>query len=976
MSKHLVFLPLLVTFTIAYFEFTMTYFTDPYGKLFILKSDEEVNFNAYVNDSSSPAQVEKSNNDNSFYINCEPSKPLKLKIIIETHLTSLKEMFSHQDIVSIKLKSSGENVKSLESLFYICLSLKSVDFTEFDLSQVTNVKYMFSCCEFLNNINFGSSNILHLENMEGMFDHCKSLKFLDLSNFDTSKTTTMNSLFYYCNSLTSLNLTNFDTKSVEDFGSMFENCKLLTSLDLSHFETQNAKNMTRMFYGCKSITFLDLNNFNTSLVESTKGMFETCLALQTLKIDNFDTSLVTDMSYMFSDCNFLTSLNISKFSGRNVKRVSYMFKYCYFLTSLDFSNFNPAQIINMDGMFYNCFNLKSLNLSSFITSSTTSMDSMFYWCRSLSYLNINNFNTSNVTYMNNMFAGCISLISLNLSNFILKDDSNYMNMLSQVSKNLIICANDDFYDKIKFQLNEGGCIVRDNNCFPDWSIKSFKIISESNECVENCNITQNYKYEYESKCYSKCPKGTTSIYNNNFLCELFDQEKFLENEKNIINNTVNIDYTSESIIERENEITNEYEESTKELIETKSEESIIDNSKEIIEDNIQTNNVIIEGEDNFIKICRPYNFFIKECNPIKYNSNMIDMIKHDIKEHLMDNMLEEVINESKIDINNIDNNIKYQITSSFNQRNKIYNNISNIDLKECEAKLKEVYHINPNDTLIIFKYDYKIEGLLIPMVGYEVFHPITKEVLDLNHCKNNKIDVIIPVNIDQNKLYKHDPNNTYYKDKCNSYPNEKGVDMTLYDRKKEFNDKNLSLCAENCEFMDYNNETKKAICQCEPQFNSSLLTLEKIINKEKLLNNFLDIEKTTNIGVIKCYKKLLSFKGIKNNIGSYIILSISFIFFICTITFIVKGYKTLSEKIQKILRMNSQNKQLTLNKKRKNKKENEELKLVINKEEKKQKRKSTNLLNSNSSKQKTNLRKRNTLNLLNKKENNRYKNKI
>ena len=181
---------------------------------------------------------------------------------------------------------------------------------------------------------------------------------------------------------------------------------------------------------------------------------------------------------------------------------------------------------------------------------------------------------------------------------------------------------------------------------------------------------------------------------------------------------------------------------------------------------------------------------------------MIDMIKHDIEDHFIDNMLEEVINESKIDINNIDNNIKYQITSSFNQRNKVYNNISNIDLKECETKLKEVYGINPNETLILFKYDYDIKGLLIPMVGYEVFHPKTKEVLDLNHCKNNKIDVIIPVNIDESKLYKYDPNNTYYKDKCNSYPNENGVDMTLYDRKKEFNDKNLSLCAENCEFIN------------------------------------------------------------------------------------------------------------------------------------------------------------------------------
>ena len=202
-------------------------------------------------------------------------------------------------------------------------------------------------------------------------------------------------------------------------------------------------------------------------------------------------------------------------------------------------------------------------------------------------------------------------------------------------------------------------------------------------------------------------------------------------------------------------------------------------------------------------------FFKKECKPIKYDSSVIDMIKHSINDGLMDDLLEDVINESKIDIYNTDSNIKYQITSSFNQNNKNYENISVINLTKCESKLKQIYDINPNDTLIIFKYDYKIEGLLIPVVGYEVFHPITKEILNLSLCNEEPIDLILPINIDENKLYKHDPNTDYYKDKCNSFPNEKGVDMTLYDRKKEYNDKNLSLCPNNCDFDGYDNLTQK-----------------------------------------------------------------------------------------------------------------------------------------------------------------------
>ena len=84
---------------------------------------------------------------------------------------------------------------------------------------------------------------------------------------------------------------------------------------------------------------------------------------------------------------------------------------------------------------------------------------------------------------------------------------------------------------------------------------------------------------------------------------------------------------------------------------------------------------------------------------------MIEMIRNDIVNGQIDQLLENVINENKIDIYKYDNNIKYQITSSFNQKNKAYENISIIDLKDCEDQLKYIYNISLNDTLIIFKYD-------------------------------------------------------------------------------------------------------------------------------------------------------------------------------------------------------------------------------------------------------------------------------
>ena len=60
-----------------------------------------------------------------------------------------------------------------------------------------------------------------------MFEECISLKSLNLSNFNTSKVTHMDSMFSGCNSLISLNLNNFNISKVNNWNHMFYNFKLI-----------------------------------------------------------------------------------------------------------------------------------------------------------------------------------------------------------------------------------------------------------------------------------------------------------------------------------------------------------------------------------------------------------------------------------------------------------------------------------------------------------------------------------------------------------------------------------------------------------------------------------------------------------------------------------------------------------------------------------------------------------------------------
>ena len=109
----------------------------------------------------------------------------------------------------------------------------------------------------------------------------------------------------------------------------------------------------------------------------------------------------------------------------------------------------------------------------------------------------------------------------------------------------------------------------------------------------------------------------------------------------------------------------------------------------------------------------------------------------------------------------------------------------------------------------------------IPKVEYEVYYPLTNNTLtklNLNSCKNTKIEISIKVKI--NDLFdKYNPKSDYYNDVCSSATSESGTDISLKDRKNEFIDNNMSLCEENCDLIEYNITKQKAKCSCDIKLN-------------------------------------------------------------------------------------------------------------------------------------------------------------
>ena len=282
------------------------------------------------------------------------------------------------------------NIEDEESDYEIKLWLDPTDKTAYCYTEAEkvylnkNANHMFVYMFNLTTINLSNFDTSQVTDMGYMFSSIRNLTTIDLSNFDTSKVTNMDCMFSHASNLTTLNLSSFDTSQVTNMRVMFSDMRNLTILDLSNFDTSKVTNMIAMFYGMSNLTTLNISSFDTSKVINMNSMFINVSNLTTLNLSSFDTSKVTDMHSMFSNMSNLTTLDLSSFDTSKVTNMSEMFSGTRNLTTLDLSNFNTSQVTDMRGMF-------SLDVGDKLMDKLEKI-----------YVN-NDFDTTKLTYFSDMF---------------------------------------------------------------------------------------------------------------------------------------------------------------------------------------------------------------------------------------------------------------------------------------------------------------------------------------------------------------------------------------------------------------------------------------------------------------------------------------------------------------------------------------------------------------------------------------------
>ena len=272
-------------------------------------------------------------------------------------------------------------------------------------------------------------------------------------------------------------------------------------------------------------------------------------------------------------------------------------------------------------------------------------------------------------------------------------------------------------------------------------------------------------------------------------------------------------------------------------------------------------------------------------------------------------------------------NVIVQLSNLEEQKNQEEDDISNIDLGDCENKLRLIYDIPEEESLIIYKTDLKKEGFKSTYVAYEVYDPLSLQQLNLSVCNNIEITINVPVeiNIDiqvlsdslsnygYNLFDKDDP---FYQDICAKYTTINGTDILLSDRKKDIynvnQNQNESICQNKCDIKSYNSKNKKAQCNCLVDINSvaevsSIDNIENLFNAKFIEEKFFNTLSMSNFRILKCYKLVFIFTDLKNNIGQILMSIAILIFIILLIIYFTKDSYKIRKYIDFILELKRNN---------------------------------------------------------------------
>ena len=784
----------------------------------------------------------------------------------------------------------NNNIESTKGMFYNCIDITEIDMTKFDTALVTDMSYMFAFCNSLKCLNFDNLNTEKVVTFDNMFYNCKSLTSLNLESFRNPSSTSLYRMFYGCENLEYINIKNLEEKDNMNINEMFDNispnavicflqCPTPKNFIISSMNNEqtiiswerNEWNKYIISYGLQNLrnpedgTKINVNDETTYIFTNLDFNLRYDIYIKTDCGNKYSEWIPTENYYMAHTGSYsiaTCSRVIYDSGGPNGDYMNYADSILTIYPDESGSKVSIKGTIDIEISVNE--NYDHLYIYDGVGTSGTRL-AAYHSGRSNIPLIISRGGPLTIKFITDysvvlsgfeLFVSCdinssrktIYNLIINNNCRIISCDSNWKNILNLFVLDTITCdnnnelninQNEDYncYPKpynIIFDNNKNYKCLYNNNCPNNYKY----IIEQKNQCVYNCKQYPGFSYEFRKKCYNQCPMDITEL----------SQEK---------ENYCDIKCPKEFPFE---------------LIEIQQ---------------CFNNCTLLQMDDKLCKL----NF--KSNNKTEINEIIEKMIAN-IKKEIINGANITKINEGE-DIIIQEFNITVTITNNNNQKKQINSKTNNtiIDFEKCETKLKKHYNISDNESLYILKMDVKQEGYKIPIMQYEAYYPLNNDsifcLLNLDICEDIDIDIYLPAKLDGN-LEQYDPNSDFYNDICHTFTSEKGTDLTLSARKKNYMNNNLTVCEEKCKVSEYYEEIEKVKCSCKTKTDFVDEISKNKISTEEIYKSFTDFNNIFNIKILKCTNLIFTLKAFNENCANIILLVIIILYIICLIFFVFKSY--------------------------------------------------------------------------------------
>ena len=337
-------------------------------------------------------------------------------------------------------------------------------------------------------------------------------------------------------------------------------------------------------------------------------------------------------------------------------------------------------------------------------------------------------------------------------------------------------------------------------------------------------------------------------------------------------------------------------------------------------DTCENGNQLIQlGNYCYLKINNNDNSFSIELNNIK-DSELSKVIKEGLKNLILSGTITFVGNNNNSFYMIYDTSLSDSYITKVNNNN----NLSSIDLGECQSKLESLFPT----PLIIIKNDEINSSELKSKTSFLIFDSNYNQIDYNYYCSGLKIVISYPIQntnqFDYDNAYSlylngydvFDSKNKFFNDICSTYSSKNGNDVTLKDRQHDYYQE-VNFC-DNCTYSSFDYENNNVNCIC-----TITNTNQENENKNELLKDLKTQFKTMFISetfyVVKCYKLIFNWNYFKTNYGCWILLVLLIIHIILCIYFFIDNLKN----IRKALKVNTNLNDETCNNENKNEDNNQ-----------------------------------------------------